>query len=223
MRARFFKAEAIYRTWPKIYVLTDDGVLYSEYLDFLKETKDKQSFDFDSFRENDYSFGGYQKLIEFDENSARKFRLHQQENWVDAYLKKNNAGEKGEYNPELAEKIKMELDQANSVPSKVHLEIVNTARYFLTNGNYNDYPHLLIWTNDGDIYSMYKDQQKSGWVQLEYSSDKILTLLDKLPGGKWKKENLIEVDYANAKKSQKENWIDMYLGQLEWKGQDLEF
>jgi hypothetical protein len=48
-------------------------------------------------------------------------------------------------------------------------------------------------------------------------------LLNKLPGGNWKKEDLKEVNYLEAKKSQKENWIDLHLGQLEWKGEDVEF
>tara|TARA_Y100000589_G_C27175001_1_gene638330 strand:- start:1090 stop:1761 length:672 start_codon:yes stop_codon:yes gene_type:complete len=223
MKARLFKADAIYKTWPKIYILTEDGLLYSEYLDYLKPSVDKQNFSFDSFSENDYSFGDYQKLSEIDEKTARKFRLVQQDNWVDSYLKNHNAGELGSYNEELAKRTKEELDQEESTPSKMHLEIVKTARYFITKGAYNGSPHLLIWTNDEDVYTMHKDIKTNSWVQLKYEGDDILELLKQLPGGNWKKEELIEVDYLKAKKSQKENWVDLYLGQLEWKGQDIEF
>ena len=70
---------------------------------------------------------------------------------------------------------------------------------------------------------MHKDIQKNSWVQLEYKSNAIISLLNRLPGGNWKKEELIEVDYHKAKKSQKENWIDLHLGQLERRGKDVEF
>ena len=223
MKARFFKADAIYRTWPKIYILTEDGILYSEYLDYLKTVVYKQKKKFDSFSEDDYSFREYQKLSEINEKTARKFRFIQQDNWVDSYLNKHNAGELGSYNVELAKRAKEELDKEESTPSKVHLEIVKTARYFITNGAYNGSPHLLIWTNDGDVYTMHKDIQKNSWVQLEYKSNDIISLLNKLPGGNWKKEDLKEIDYLKAKKSQKDNWVDLYLGQLEWKGEDVEF
>ena len=36
MKFRFFVADGIHKTWPKIAVLTEDGVLYSEYLAWMK-------------------------------------------------------------------------------------------------------------------------------------------------------------------------------------------
>ena len=89
LRVRFFIADAVHRTWPKIAVLTPDGVLYSEYLAYMKPIVfRKEGFDFDSFKEQDFSFGseehgfGYQALREVTFEQACEFQLMRQENWV---------------------------------------------------------------------------------------------------------------------------------------------
>ena len=62
MRTRFFYAEHTYNTWSKIFVLTDDGVLYSEYLDFMNPSTIRKLVNFNSFNASDYSYDGYQTI-----------------------------------------------------------------------------------------------------------------------------------------------------------------
>lgn len=92
-RARYFIADPIHRTWAKVAVLTDDGVLYSEYLTYMKPTKFKKSgFDFDGFNANDFSFGkeehghAYQSIREVSYQEASSYKLSSQVNWVSRYL-----------------------------------------------------------------------------------------------------------------------------------------
>ena len=83
---RFFIADAIFKTWKKIYVLTSDGTLYSEYLDYMRPVTDRRTVDFSSFAQEDYSFGGYQKLREVSKSEATSAVLTRQGNWVSSYL-----------------------------------------------------------------------------------------------------------------------------------------
>ena len=58
-KVRFFIADAIYKTWPKIAVLTEDGTLYSEYLAWNEPTVFKRlGLDFDTFQAKEFFFGG---------------------------------------------------------------------------------------------------------------------------------------------------------------------
>jgi hypothetical protein len=93
MKARYFIADPVYRTWAKIAVLTDDGVLYSEYLTFMKPTKfNKVGFDFKEFEAKDFSFGekehgnAYQGLREVSFEEAITYTLKSQNNWVKSYV-----------------------------------------------------------------------------------------------------------------------------------------
>lgn len=93
--ARYFIANALHRTWPKIAILTKDGRLYSEYLAWMKpKTFEKDGFDFSKFKSSDFSFGeeehgnAYQSLHEVTYEEAACFKLNSQENWVDQYLDK---------------------------------------------------------------------------------------------------------------------------------------
>ncbi len=87
MKARFFLAEACYQTWRKIYVLTEDGLLHSKYLNYMKPHEDNKSVDFETFKAEDYSYGGYQTLREITLNEALNLGLTRQENWVNNYLR----------------------------------------------------------------------------------------------------------------------------------------
>lgn len=94
INARYFIADAIYRTWSKVLVLTENGVLYSEYLTYMKPTKFiKNEIDFYKFKASDYSFGenehghAYQTIREVSHNEASSFQLLSQINWVNRYLK----------------------------------------------------------------------------------------------------------------------------------------
>lgn len=92
-KARYFIADPIHRTWGKIAILTDDGILYSEYLTYMKPTKFRQSgFNFDSFNAQNFSFGkeehgqAYQSMREVSYQEACSYQLKSQENWVTRYL-----------------------------------------------------------------------------------------------------------------------------------------
>ena len=86
MEARFFIADASYNTWKKIYVLTSDGTLYSEYLNHMNSATDRKTVDYSSFSQEDYSFGGYQNLREVCKSEASSAMLIKQGNWVSSYL-----------------------------------------------------------------------------------------------------------------------------------------
>lgn len=86
MKIRFFYAADVYNTYPKVYVLTEDGLLYSQYLKFNQGAIDRHQVDFDSFEEEDYSFGGYQGLVEITKEAAISKKLTDQINWVPRYL-----------------------------------------------------------------------------------------------------------------------------------------
>lgn len=90
MKARFFYAPPCYNTWPKLYVLTEDGKLYSEYLNFMRPATDIKKFDFASFQASDYKWDGYQSLTEINYQSAITKELTRQENWVERYVKVNH-------------------------------------------------------------------------------------------------------------------------------------
>lgn len=94
VQARFFIADEVHRTWPKIAVLTEDGVFYSQYLAWMKPVVfKKEGVDFDSFTAKDFSFGeqehgsGYQSIREVSCEEASNFRLKSQENWINQYLR----------------------------------------------------------------------------------------------------------------------------------------
>lgn len=83
---KFFYAPYIYRTWPKIYVLSEDGILYSKYLFKYNYSEDTKQFNFVDFKESDYSYGGYQKMHEISFDVALKTNLISQSNWVKEYV-----------------------------------------------------------------------------------------------------------------------------------------
>ena len=93
MKIRFFVADGIHKTWPKIAVLTEDGVLYSEYLAWMKPVVfRKEGFEFESFKSEDFAFGeeehgnAYQPLREVGYEEAANFQLNSQGNWVTRYI-----------------------------------------------------------------------------------------------------------------------------------------
>lgn len=92
-QARFFIADPIYKTWSKIAVLTEDGVLYSEYLTYMKPTIfKKEQISFQKFQAEDFCFGelehrsAYQPLREVSFSEAANYQLQSQDNWVKRYL-----------------------------------------------------------------------------------------------------------------------------------------
>jgi len=95
LRARFFIADEIYKTWSKIAILTSDGSLYNEYLHFMNPRTFKcEGINFIQFQVSEFSFGsdehghGYQSLREVTQEQAQEFKLTRQHNWVADYLDK---------------------------------------------------------------------------------------------------------------------------------------
>lgn len=87
MSARFFYAPKVAATWPKLYVMTEDGTLYCEYLNFMQSARDIQHFDYQTFRASDYKWSGYQPLQEIDYKTANDKPLIRQANWVENYVR----------------------------------------------------------------------------------------------------------------------------------------
>lgn len=92
MKSRFFYGAATHNTWPKLFVLSQSGKFYCEYLDYMKPATVNKSFDFDTFKAEDYKWGGYQTIVEIDEATAKSKVLTRQANWIGRYLDslKNN-------------------------------------------------------------------------------------------------------------------------------------
>ncbi len=86
MKARFFYAPGVYSTWPKLFVLTEDGKLYCEYLNFMRKYTVEKQFDFESFKATDYVWGGYQYMTEIKQEEAVEKILKCQANWITSYL-----------------------------------------------------------------------------------------------------------------------------------------
>ncbi|WP_282037875.1 hypothetical protein [Saccharicrinis aurantiacus] len=86
MKARFFYADETHRTWPKLFVLTENGRFYCEYLDYMNPAKVDLKFDYANFKAEDYLWSGYQSIVEIDEQKAISIPLTRQANWVKGYL-----------------------------------------------------------------------------------------------------------------------------------------
>tara|TARA_Y100000589_G_C27104155_1_gene609342 strand:+ start:938 stop:1324 length:387 start_codon:yes stop_codon:yes gene_type:complete len=58
MKFRIFYAPQIFRTWEKVFVLTEDGKLYCQYLMRFKTTYiQEENIDYENFRAQDYKWG----------------------------------------------------------------------------------------------------------------------------------------------------------------------
>lgn len=86
MKARFFLAKACFNTWKKLFVLTESGFLYSEYLVFMRPANVGLEYNFETFTTSDFSWGGYQPIEEISKEQALKERLTFQSNWIAKYL-----------------------------------------------------------------------------------------------------------------------------------------
>jgi hypothetical protein len=86
MKTRFFYAAHSHSTWPKLFVLSENGIFYCEYLDYMHPATINKQFDFETFSTNDYSYKGYQNIIEIDRATALQKSLTRQANWIQGYL-----------------------------------------------------------------------------------------------------------------------------------------
>ena len=92
MNARFFYAPHMdhqnnTQTWAKLYVLTNDGTLYCNYLEWMNPATIIKQFDYEKFEPKDFSYKGYQHLEEISYEVAASKSLTQQSNWINNYLK----------------------------------------------------------------------------------------------------------------------------------------
>lgn len=90
MKTRFFYAPHKFKTWPKLYVLTEDGKLYCEFLNYMRPDTDIKNVDFENFKASDYQPQGYQDLQEISNEEALRKTLTRQANWISRYLRENN-------------------------------------------------------------------------------------------------------------------------------------
>lgn len=91
MKARFFYGKHVdhmngKETWPKLFVLTEDGNFYCEYLDYMRPATVEENCNFTTFKAEDYIWGDYQSITEIDEATAKSTQLTRQENWINNYL-----------------------------------------------------------------------------------------------------------------------------------------
>lgn len=86
MNARFFYAAPIFTNSPKLLVLTDDSVLYSEHRDFeVINVERSTDVNFDNFKIADYESEDYPVILEINYAEAREMPLLGQPNWIDRY------------------------------------------------------------------------------------------------------------------------------------------
>lgn len=91
MNARFFYAAPIFTNSPKLMVLSDNSVLYSEYRDYkvLKVDK-KEGVSFDNFEVSKFETEEYPILLEIGFKEAADMPLNGQANWINRYIENNH-------------------------------------------------------------------------------------------------------------------------------------
>ena len=87
MNARFFYAAPIFTNSPKLLVLTEDQVLYSEHREYeVIKVEKNNNVSFDGFSEKDFESEDYPILLEIGYKEAREMPLAGQANWIDRYI-----------------------------------------------------------------------------------------------------------------------------------------
>ncbi|MFT4753963.1 MAG: hypothetical protein ACI9GM_000087 [Salibacteraceae bacterium] len=91
MNARFFYGAPIFSNSPKLLVLTEDGVLYSEIREYEVTTVDKiDNVAYSNFVEKNFENEDYPILLEIEYPEARDMPLAGQANWIDRYVNSKN-------------------------------------------------------------------------------------------------------------------------------------
>lgn len=138
MKARFFYAPQIFSTWPKLFILTEDGKLYTEYLYRFNLIKSEQQVDFVNFNSEQFKFEGYQTLQEITQDEALQVQLVKQNNWVQSYLLR-----------------KSQVITANVNTNKSALEILKEKKIpFCFNEQEYDYSklkYIIVGDNPGNL------------------------------------------------------------------------
>ena len=83
----FFNAAPIFTNSPKLMVLTEDSVLYSEHYEFdVVETEKNVVENFSTFSVSDYESEDFPIILEIDFEEARSIRLNGETNWIERYV-----------------------------------------------------------------------------------------------------------------------------------------
>jgi len=91
MNARFFYAAPIFTNSPKLMVLTDDSILYSEHREYeVIKVEKTTEVNFENFNVSDYENEDFPILLEIDYKEARDMPLASQANWVERYVNNRN-------------------------------------------------------------------------------------------------------------------------------------
>jgi hypothetical protein len=91
MNARFFYAAPVFTNSPKLLVLTEDSVLYSEHRDFEVVRVERQTgFNFSDFDLSEHETEDYPIVLEISYEEAREMPLNGQPNWIDRYAAQKN-------------------------------------------------------------------------------------------------------------------------------------
>ncbi|MFS1982612.1 DUF1643 domain-containing protein [Vibrio breoganii] len=85
-KCRFFYAKASFNTWPKLFVLSKDGLLYSKYLYYGESLIFREQHNYLTFDASSFKWRGYQSIVEIDLQTALDTQLVNQNNWVSDYL-----------------------------------------------------------------------------------------------------------------------------------------
>lgn len=130
MKARYFYAEPAYNTWKKLFVLTEDDILYCEYLDHNAPAKIiRKNTCFSNFKASDYSWGGYQSLVEVDYNTLSNTVLTNQSNWISEYIKIKK--KELTTNIDKMESIIENIDKIENKMLQQNEEFINIPGYFM--------------------------------------------------------------------------------------------
>ena len=90
MNARFFYGAPIFTNSPKLMVLTEDGILYSEVKEYEVTKIEKfENVSYSNFSEKDYENEDYPVLLEIGHQEAREMPLAGQPNWIERYILSN--------------------------------------------------------------------------------------------------------------------------------------
>ncbi len=87
MKVKYFYSPAIFSSQPKLYVLTDDCILYSESRDFSLVHIDQIKVDsFQNFNPKNHETEDHPILLEIGETEATKISEDLRPNWIRRYL-----------------------------------------------------------------------------------------------------------------------------------------
>jgi hypothetical protein len=129
MKARYFYAKAVYNTWRKLFVLTEDNVLYCEYLNYMVPAKIIKKASFENFKATDYKWNNYQTLEEVDYDRIINIKLTSQNNWIDSYL--NSKKEQIIIKSEQMEELEQNVEAVEKDTQVVNEEFINIPGYFI--------------------------------------------------------------------------------------------